>query len=356
MRSGGRTDGGDGEDGGLVGLEEVRAAAERLRGVSRWTPLHPTELRLPGRGGDRGHPVWLKCENLQHGGAFKVRGAYHFVSRLTEEERGAGLVTYSSGNHAQGVAYAAREYGAPALIVMPEDAPEVKREATRALGGRIVFEGYTTEERKARALDIARTEGYTVVPPFDHRWIVAGQGTVGLEVVEQLREAARRAGGNPAADAARPALAVVPIGGGGLISGTAAALRGLAEGCRVVGVEPEGAASMKASLEAGEPVTLDEVDSVADGLKPVRPGDLTYRHVRSLVDEVVTVTDDRIREATAWCVREGLVVEPSGAAPVAALASGSVRDVPAADEGSVAAVLSGGNVDMDTLGEWISGT
>lgn len=321
--------------------------------MPRRTPLHATELGTAGDEG-RGHPVWLKCESLQHGGAFKVRGAYNFVSRLTPEEREAGLITFSSGNHAQGVAYAAREFGLEALIVMPEDAPEVKREATRALGGRVVFEGYTTEERKRRALEIAAEEGYTVVPPFDHRDIIAGQGTVGLEIVEQLREHARRSGGDPDGPASRPGLAVVPIGGGGLLSGTAAALDGLAPECRVVGVEPEGAASMKASLDAGEPVTLDEVDSVADGLKPVRPGDVTFRHVRALVDDVVTVTDAAIREATVWCAREHLVVEPSGAATVAALASGRVPGHPRdPSEGATVAVLSGGNVDMDLLGRWL---
>jgi len=358
--SAGSDPGEDRAERGLVELDDVRRAAGRLRGVARYTPLHPTELEPFGdvsgetSGGGRRRPVWLKCESLQHGGAFKVRGAYNFVSQLSPEEREAGLITFSSGNHAQGVAYAAREFGLEALIVMPEDAPQVKRDATRALGGRIVFEGYTTEERQARALEIAREEGYTVVPPFDHRHIVAGQGTVGLEIVEQLREAANRSGEDSDGAASRPGLVVVPIGGGGLLSGTAVALRGLAPECRVVGVEPEGAASMKRSLEAGAPVTLDEVESVADGLKPVRPGDLTFRHVRELVDEVVTVTDEAIREATVWCAREHLVVEPSGAATVAALASGRVPGFPEdAADGAIVAVLSGGNVDMDLLGRWL---
>lgn len=346
------TAGGDVGRGSLVGLEQIRAAAERLRGVARRTPLHSTDLSGSGGGRD---PVWLKCESLQHGGAFKVRGAYNFVHGLSPEEREAGLITFSSGNHAQGVAYAAREFGAEAVIVMPEDAPRVKREATRALGGEVVFEGFTTEERKARALEIAAREGYTVVPPFDDPHIIAGQGTVGLEVVEQLREAARHAGvGDPDDSGARPALAVASIGGGGLLSGMAAALRGLAPGCRVVGVEPEGAASMRASLDAGQPVTLEEVDSVADGLKPVRPGDLTFRHVREMVDDVVTVTDEAIREATLWCAREHLVVEPSGAAAVAALASGRVPGFPPhPDDGAAVVVLSGGNVEMELLGRWL---
>lgn len=331
----------------LVGLDAIRDAAERIRGVARRTPLVDTEV------GDGRPPLWLKCENLQHGGAFKVRGAYNFIAALPPADRERGLITYSSGNHAQGVAYAAREFGARAVIVMPEDAPSVKRDGTRRLGGEIVLEGLTTEERKERAEELARERGFTVVPPFDDPAIVAGQGTVGLEIVDQLARAARHAGRDPEAPAARPALALVPVGGGGLVSGVAAALSAAAPGCRVVGVEPEGAASMRASLEAGRPVTLEHVESVADGLKPVRPGDVTFRHVRELVDEVVTVTDAEIRAATLWTLRRGLVAEPSGAAAAAALLSGRV-DPPPAAEGATAAVVSGGNVDAELIGSWLT--
>lgn len=367
----------------LVGLEDVRRAAERLRGVVRRTPLLPVDLpdgdgrsaedprhgsggpaagheygpasaEASGRpGGSRRPGLWLKCESLQHAGAFKVRGAYNFVSLLTGGERDAGLITFSSGNHAQGVAFAAREYGCRALIVMPEDAPRSKVEGTLGLGAEVVQEGYTSSEREEKARELAAEEGYTIVPPFDHVNIVAGQGTVGLEIAEQLREAAVFAGGDPGGPGARPALVLVPIGGGGLISGTAAALAELAAGARVVGVEPDGAPSMRRSLDAGRPVELERVDTIADGLKPVRPGRVTFHHVRELVDDVVTVTDEAIRAAVVWCLERKLVVEPSGAATVAALASGRVTPA-SAEAGATVAVISGGNVDTDLLCGWLS--
>lgn len=329
---------------GLVGLEAIRAAAARLRGIARRTPLHPAGLEDPE---DRDRRVWLKCENLQHVSAFKVRGAYNFVSLLPGEERSAGLVTYSSGNHAQGVAFAARAFGVPATIVMPTDAPRVKLEATRALGARVEQVGTTSSRRRERAEEILRERGGAMVPPFDHPDIIAGQGTVGLEIAEQLAEAAERDPGAPG----RPALVLVPIGGGGLISGVAAAVRALAPEARVVGVEPEGAASMRASLEAGAPVTLDRAETVADGLKPVRPGDLTFRHCRTLVDRIVTVSDEEIRRGTLWLLGRRLVAEPSGAATVAALLAGKVD--PASGGGATVAVVSGGNVDPGLLAGWM---
>lgn len=355
---------------GAVPLEEIRAAADRLRGVARRTPLLPG--RLPADAAERrsgavqsGPRLWLKCENFQHVSAFKIRGAYNFVSRLPEGRRRAGLVTYSSGNHAQGVAFAARAFGVPATIVMPDDAPRVKLEGTRALGAAVERAGTTVPDRRGRAEEIEAETGAVMVPPFDDPRVIAGQGTVGLEVVAQLAEEARwQAEGGGAPDDARPdpeadpeegfrpGLVVVPIGGGGLISGVAAAVRSLVPEARVVGVEPEGAASMLRSLEAGEPVSLERVESVADGLKPVRPGDLTFRHVRELVEEVVTVTDEEIREATLWLFRRRLVAEPSGAASVAALLSGRVRPDGA---GETVAVVSGGNVDPDLYAGWLAG-
>ena len=326
--------------GAPVELDEVRAAADRLRGVARRTPM------LPGEVGD-GRRVWLKCESLQRGSAFKVRGAHNFVAALDEEERDAGLVTYSSGNHAQGVALAARAFGLEATIVMPEDAPAVKIRGTRRLGGEVVLEGTTTTERRARAEEIAASTGATVVPPFDHRNVIAGQGTVALEGLGQLRRAADRGEGATGS----PAAWLVPIGGGGLISGHAVVLRALAPDCRIVGVEPEGAASMRRSLEAGEPVTLERVETLADGLKPVRPGELTFRHVRDLVDEVVLVDDEALVAAVRWHFERRLVVEPSGAATVAALLSGTVD--PAAGDGDVVATVSGGNVDPGVLAGWL---
>ena len=325
---------------GLVGLDEVRRSAERLRGVARRTPLVSGELSGEAS-------VWLKCENLQRGGAFKVRGAYNFVALLSADERAAGLVTYSSGNHAQGVALAARAFGVEATIVMPEDAPAVKIRGTRRLGGRVLLEGTTTPERRSRAEAVAGETGATLVPPFDHRNVIAGQGTVALEALDQLRRAADRGEGA----AGRPALWLVPVGGGGLISGHAAVLASAVPSCRVVGVEPEGAPAMHRSLAAGRPVSLDHVETLADGLKPVRPGDLTFRHARELVDEVVLVDEDALVEGVRWHFERRLVVEPSGAATVAALLSGAVE--PAGRDGDVVATVSGGNVDPGLLAGWL---
>lgn len=336
--------GGHGRD--SVSLEEIQEAVRGLAGIVRRTPLLPVSLPGLASGEAAGDdlsapaPVWLKCENLQHVSAFKVRGAYNFVRRLGEEGRRAGLVTYSSGNHAQGVAFAARAFGVPVTVVMPEDVLPVKLEATRALGATVELVGTTSSERQVRATEIVQRTGATMVPPFDHPHIIAGQGSVGIEIVEQLAQP--------------PALVLVPVGGGGLIAGVAAALRALAPDARVVGVEPEGAASMKASLEAGHAVTLQRANTLADGLKPLRPGDLTLRHCRELVDRMVTVSDDEIREAVLWLFRQRLVVEPSGAATVAALLSGRVRAV-APDRGATVAVLSGGNLDPGLLARWLQG-
>lgn len=331
----------------LVDLAAVREAAGRIRAAVRRTPLLPlswADAGLPGAAGGSGN-LWLKCECLQFAGAFKLRGAFNFVASLSPERRRDGVVTYSSGNHAQGVAWAARGFGIPAMVVMPVDAPPVKVEAVRRLGAELEQVGTTTVERKARAEEILAGRGGTMVPPFDDPRIIAGQGTVGLECLEQLAEAGP---GEAGPESLR--LAVVPIGGGGLISGIAVVLRALAPGVRVVGVEPEGAAKMSRSLEAGRPVTLDRVDTIADGLKPVRPGDLTFRHCRDLVDEVVTVSDDAIREGVRWCYRQRLIAEPSGAAPVAALATGAVA---APADGDTVVVISGGNLDPSLLRDWL---
>lgn len=340
----------------LVGLDAIREAAEAIRPAARRTPLLDAPLVAPGEpapaglGAGAAGRVWLKCECLQHAGAFKLRGAYHFVAGLAPEERARGVLTYSSGNHAQAVAWAARAHGIPATVVMPVDAPRVKREGTIRLGARVEQVGTTTLERKARAEELAAEGGAVIVPPFDHPTIIAGQGTAGLELHEQLgEERLRRRGAEPPIGPL--GLVLVPVGGGGLVSGVAAAVRALAPRARVVGVEPEGAPKMRRSLDAGHPITLERIDTVADGLKPVRPGDLTFGHVRALVDDVVLVDDETIRAAVVWCHRRGLVVEPSGAAPVAALLSGRV---PVADDGETCAVLSGGNVDPALLQAWIA--
>lgn len=311
----------------LVSLEEIRGAAERLEGVVVRTPLVPA----PELSTRLGTEVRLKCESLQRTGSFKARGAYNFVAQLAPEDLHRGIITYSSGNHAQAVALAARLKGVRCVVVMPTTAPEVKRKGAERLGAEVEFEGTTSVERRARAVAIAEREGLTMVPPFDHPHIIAGQGTVGLEVVE---------------DWADFDTFVVCIGGGGLASGCAAAVRRLRPEARIIGVEPIGAASMRAALDEDGPVTLDGVHSIADGLLPIRTGDLTFAHVQALADDVVTVDDESIREAAIWLVkRRKLVVEFSGAATTAALLSGAVKS----DAGRSVAVVSGGNIDPSAL-------
>lgn len=326
----------------LVTLEEIRTAADHIAPVVVRTPLLASRCRLPGS--DRSTRLWLKCESLQHAGAFKLRGAYNFISSLSETDRSRGVVTYSSGNHAQGVAWSARELGLSATVVMPVDAPSVKRDAVLEMGALVEQVGTTTIERKTRAEEIVATKGGVMVPPFDDPRIIAGQGTVGLEILDQLAAA------SPDAKPLRAGLIVIPIGGGGLIAGIAAAVRRLSPHTRIIGVEPEGAAKMRKSLDAGHPVTLSHIDTIADGLKPIRPGDLTFAHVDRLVDDVVTVTDRSIRDAVLWCYRRRLVVEPSGAASLASLLAGVVAPP---DSGETVAILSGGNLEPELLQRWI---
>jgi threonine dehydratase len=309
----------------LVTLDDIRAAATRIRGVARRTPVLEIELTRSGGPSDRGNPsaLALKCENLQPSGAFKVRGACNMVAQLSAEARAAGVITYSSGNHGQAVAMVARSFGSPAVIVMPETAPQVKVDGVRHFGAEVIFAGRTSADRKVRAEGLAAERGLTIVPPFDHPWIIAGAGTVGLEILEQCP---------------RATTVFVPMGGGGQISGVSAAVKGMRGGVRVVGVEPAGAARMSASLAAQHPVTLDQATSIADGLLTLRPGDLTFAHVRAFVDEVVTVDDAAMIDAVRWLFHEAhLVAEPSGAAAVAAALRANVQ-------GAVA-VVSGGNVD-----------
>jgi threonine dehydratase len=311
----------------LVGLDAIREAHERIRSVVVRTPLYPAAALQSELDGD----VRLKLESLQRAGSFKIRGAYNVVAQIPEESRSRGVITYSSGNHAQAVALAARLHGIRAVVVMPVTSPTVKREGAERLGAQVELEGTTSIERRVRAEGIAEAEGLAMVPPFDDPRIIAGQGTVGLEIAEDW-------------DAFDTVL--VPVGGGGLCSGCAAALRRLRPEVRIVGVEPSGGASMKAALDAGEPVTLDRSESIADGLLPVRTGDLTFRHVSDLVDDIVLVDEEPIREAAAFLLfQQRLVVEFSGAATVAALRSGQVD----AKNRRTVAVISGGNVDPSIL-------
>jgi threonine dehydratase len=247
----------------LVSLEEIRGAAARIRPAVERTPL----LRVGAAGPHR--PFHVKCEHLQPMGAFKLRGAYNVLSQLSPDARAAGVITYSSGNHGQAVALSAQLLGMRAVVVMPETAPRVKVEGTRKYGAEVIFAGRTSDDRRVRAEAAAAAHGYVVVPPFDHRQIIAGAGTVGLEIVEALDTLTA---------------VYVPVGGGGLLSGVAAAVKRLRPSVRVVGVEPAGAASMASSLAAGLPVTLASTASIADGLLTLRPGDLTFAHAQALVD------------------------------------------------------------------------
>lgn len=317
---------------GIVPFTEVERAAERIAGEAVRTPLLPDGELSDAAGAEE---VRLKLESLQRTGSFKFRGAFNFVTRLEASEIGRGVVTYSSGNHAQAVALAARLKGVRAVVVMPTTAPAVKREGAARLGAEVVLEGTTSPERKARAEAIERDEGLRMIPPFDDAAIIAGQGTAALEAAQAWE----------AMDAW-----IVPIGGGGVASGSAVSLRALRPGARIIGVEPEGAAAMRRSLDAGGPVTLPRIDTIADGLAPSRPGDLTFHHVRELFDDVVTVTDAQIRDAArALLHRRKLVVEFSGAAGVAALRSGA-----AAMAGRrVGVLVTGGNLDPSILREMV---
>ena len=312
----------------LVSIDDVRAAAARIRGVTRRTPL--IDVSDPARDA----AFALKCENFQAVGSFKLRGAYNMIAQLTPEQRTAGVITYSSGNHGQAVAYAARMLGGPATIVMPENAARVKVEGARQLGATVILAGTTSRDRRTRAEAESAAHGLTIVPPFDHPWIIAGAGTVGLEILAQHPQVS---------------CIFVPMGGGGQVSGVAVAVKALRPEVRIVGVEPAGAAKMTASRAAGQPVTLDRTASIADGLLPLRPGDITFAHVQALVDDVVTVEEAEIAGAVSWLFSTWkMVAEPSGAVTVAAIlklgASAPPRSV---------AVVSGGNVDPAEYAKYI---
>jgi threonine dehydratase len=313
----------------LVSLDDIRAAATRIASVARRTPLIDV-------GGVSGEPAFgVKCENMQPAGAFKIRGAYNMLAQLSPAARAAGVITYSSGNHGQAVALAAQLLGLTAVVVMPETATRVKVHGAKRLGAEVLFAGTTVLDRKKRAESEAAARRLTMVPPFDHPWIIAGQGTCGLEIVEQ----------HPSVTAV-----YVPIGGGGLIAGVAVAVKALLPSIRVVGVEPAGAAKMTASRAAGHPVTLSNTASIADGLLSIRPGDLTFAHVQALVDDVLTVDDDEIAAAVRWLFdNANVVAEPSGAASVAAV----LRDRPEGED--VVAVISGGNVPPEDYAKYING-
>ena len=316
---------------GLVTLGDLEAAARRLAPVAVRTPLLPADSVS-----DRvGAPVWIKPEMLQRGGAFKFRGAYNFLSQLEPEERERGVVAPSSGNHAQAVALAAKLFGVPATVVMPTTVTAAKRSGAERLGARVVLAGTNTFDRLTRAEELVRDEGLTLVPPYDDHRIIAGQGTVGLEI---------------AADMPNVETVLVPVGGGGFSAGVAAAIKQRLPRARVIGVEPTGAPKLTRARAAGRPVKLEQSGGLADGLLAVEIGTVTFAHHERYLDDVVLVDDAALRGAMRLLLdRMKLVVEPSGAITVAALLEKAV--VP---RGPTVAILSGGNVEWSGLLDLLS--
>jgi threonine dehydratase len=308
-------------------LAAIRAAAERIRTVARRTPV----MSSRSFNSAAGIAAAFKCENFQRGGAFKIRGAANFLLSIPKDELPRGVVAFSSGNHAQAVAIAAKELGTHATIVMPDDAPRSKVEATRAFGAEVVVYDRMREDREAIARKIAGDSGATVVPPFDHHWIMAGQGTAALELLEEV----------PDLDAL-----IAPIGGGGLISGCAIAAKSLHPSIRVFGVEPADGNDMFLSRQQGERIEIPAPKTIADGLRTPKPGALTFPVVQRLVDDIVLVTDDEIRAAVKFLLlRLKILVEPSGAVGAAALLA---HKLPSGLR-RVGVILSGGNVDFELL-------
>ena len=318
----------DHDSGPLVTIAAIRAAAATLRDVAVRTPLVAFG-RPEGR-------RFLKAESLQPIGAFKIRGAYIAVSSLTAAERERGVITYSSGNHAQGVARAARLLGAPAVVVMPSDAPALKKARVEADGAEVVVVGTSSEERQQVAERIAAERRLTIIPPYDDDRIIAGQGTVGLEIAEAMPDVAA---------------VLVPIGGGGLASGVAVAVRALAPGARLIGVEPELAADAQQSLGEGRIVRWSPEDAsrtIADGTRTTAIGRRNFAHLSRLLDDVVTVSESEIAAGVRLAAEESrLVVEPSGALTVAALAFRAREARVVGLDGPIVAVVSGGNVDPE---------
>jgi threonine dehydratase len=307
----------------VVSPADIQEAAAGLRGIATRTSLRYVEAL----------GAHLKLENEQPMGAFKIRGAYNAIRRLPSAVRQRGVITFSSGNHGQAVAYAAKQFGVRAVIVMPETAPAVKVEGVKHWGGEVVMAGRTSEDRRTKAEEIAARDGLAIVPPFDHADIIAGQATVALEIVEQLPEVET---------------VLVPVGGGGLISGVVTGLAAAKSRAKVWGVEPAGAPKLKRSLEAGKLVRLETTASIADGLITLNVGGIPFAelaHHRERLRGVVLVEDDSIRDAMHFLWRTcQLAVEPSGAATTAALMSGAVRP-----SGVTVLVVSGGNIDRASL-------
>jgi threonine dehydratase len=315
-----------------VSLSDVRAAAALLDGVANRTPV------LRSRTLDRlvGAEVHLKAENFQRVGAFKFRGAYHAVARLDPGQRARGITAYSSGNHAQAVALAAREFGTTAVILMPADTPASKQAATAGYGAEIVTYDRYTGDRVALGAALAAERGLALIPPYEHPHVIAGQGTAALELLERVGEL----------DAL-----LTPVGGGGLMAGSATAAKGLHPAIRTIGVEPTAGDDTRRSLAAGERVAIPVPRTIADGQAADIPGELTFSINRRLLDEVVLVSDDEIRDALRFAFeRLRIVLEPSGATGLAALLAGRVRPLPR----RVGVILSGGNIDAVRFAELLS--
>jgi len=317
----------------VISFDDVRAAAERLRGQAHRTPVqHSRTLDSVA-----GVEAWLKCEQFQRGGAFKFRGAYNRIATLDPEARQRGVIAFSSGNHAQAVALCARLFGIPAVICMPSDAPAVKVTATRGYGAEIVQYDRMTEDREALARSLAEERGLTLVPPYNDSFIMAGQGTAAMELLED-----------------HPDLDVIaaPVGGGGLISGTAIAAHGTRPGIHVVGVETEAANHAYLSLKQGERVTIPPPDTLADGIRTAALGTLTWPVIRRHVEDVVLVSEDEVKEAMRFlAMRMKLVVEPTGAVAVAAALSGKLSRFGR----RAGVIISGGNVSSDVLCDVLTG-
>lgn len=312
----------------LVTLDDLRAAQQRISSVAVCTAL--ISFPVPHSTAE----IFLKNEGLQPTGSFKIRGAYNKIAQLSAEERTRGVIAYSSGNHAQGVAYAARALGVKAVVVMPSNASERKRQAAAALGAELVTVGPSSLERKQKAEELAAQSGYVIVPPYDDPQIIAGQGTCGLEIIDQL----------PDVD-----LVLVPVSGGGLLSGVAAAVKHSNPEARVIGVEPELAADAQESFRAGKLVTWPAdmtTRTICDGLRTQSLGELNFLHIRAFVDDILTVTDDEVREAMRALASAGITAEPSGAVTTAAALFHQTELLP---YGKLVAVLSGSNADIPAI-------
>ena len=315
-----------------LNLERIKQAQENIKDVARKTPMFHTSTFSNICGCN----LYLKCENKQKTGAFKLRGAYNKLVNLTEEEKKKGVIASSAGNHAQGVAYAATSFGVKATIVMPVTAPQAKVTATKGYGASVIQAGQVYDECYAKAVEVQKETGATFLHPFNDIDVMAGQGTIGLEILEEL----------PEMD-----VIVVPIGGGGLISGIATAAKAIKPSIRIVGVQPEIVASTKASMEKGEVVTLPGAKSLADGISVSTPGTECFKYIQKYVDEVVTVTEDEIAYGMfSLMERNKLIVEGAGASAIAALLAGKIDGVKGKN---VVTIVSGGNVDIATVSKII---